>query len=205
MQQVIIGIISNYGYFGVFLLIAIENLFPPIPSEIILAFGGFMTTYSTMTVWGVILFSTAGSVVGALILYTIGRWLNAQRLEILFSSKVARSLRLRQEDVRRAGQWFNRYGSRAVFLCRFVPIVRSLVSIPAGMAKMKLAVFLPLTILGTLIWNTILVHLGRLAGEAWEIVVSYLDLYSLITLAVFGLIALVIAAVFIKKRFLHRK
>ena len=78
-------------------------------------------------------------------------------------------------------------------------------SIPAGMAKMKLAVFLPLTILGTLIWNTILVHLGRLAGEAWEIVVSYLDLYSLITLAVFGLIALVIAAVFIKKRFLHRE
>jgi membrane protein DedA with SNARE-associated domain len=205
VQQVIIDIISNYGYLGVFLLIAIENLFPPIPSEIILAFGGFMTTYSTMTVWGVVLFSTAGSVVGALVLYTLGRWLNAQRLEILFNSKVARSLRLRQEDVRRAGKWFHRYGSRAVFLCRFVPIVRSLVSIPAGMAKMKLAVFLPLTILGTLIWNTVLVYLGRLAGEAWEIVVSYLDLYSLITLMVFGLIALVIAAVFIKKRFLQRK
>ncbi|NLA58743.1 MAG: DedA family protein [Firmicutes bacterium] len=205
MQQVVIDIISNYGYLGVFLLIAIENIFPPIPSEIILAFGGFMTTYSTMTVWGVVFSSTAGSVAGALILYTLGRGLNTRRLESLLNSKLATSLRLRQEDVRRAGQWFNRHGSRAVFLCRFVPIVRSLVSIPAGMAKMKLGIFLPLTIMGTLIWNTVLVYLGRLAGEAWEKVVSYLDLYSLLTVAVLGLMALAAAAVFIKRRFLQRR
>lgn len=204
MQEIIIEIISSYGYLGVFLLIAIENLFPPIPSEVILAFGGFMTTYTAMTVWGVILSSTAGSVAGALILYTIGRGLNAQRLESLFNSKAAQALRLRHEDVRRAGKWFNKHGNRAVFVCRFIPIVRSLVSIPAGMANMKLPVFLPLTILGTLIWNTVLVYLGRLAGEAWEIVVSYLDLYSLITLVAFVLIGLAAAAIFIKRRFLPR-
>ncbi|HHV93575.1 MAG TPA: DedA family protein [Firmicutes bacterium] len=205
MQEVIVHLVSQYGYLGVFLLIAIENIFPPIPSEIILAFGGFMTTYSSLTLTGVVLFSTAGSVAGAVVLYSLGRMLNARRLEILLNSSAARRLRLKQEDIRQAGKWFNRYGSWAVFLCRFIPIVRSLVSIPAGMAKMRMTVFLPLTILGTLVWNTVLVYLGRLAGEAWVVVASYLDVYSLITLVAFALLALAAAAVFIKKRFIQRR
>lgn len=205
MQEVIVHLVSQYGYLGVFLLIAIENIFPPIPSEIILAFGGFMTTYSSLTLTGVVLFSTAGSVAGAVVLYSLGRMLNARRLEILLNSSAARRLRLKQEDIRQAGKWFNRYGSWAVFLCRFIPIVRSLVSIPAGMAKMRMTVFLPLTILGTLVWNTVLVYLGRLAGEAWVVVASYLDVYSLITLVAFALLALAAVAVFIKKRFIQRR
>jgi len=205
VQEVIVHLVSQYGYLGVFLLIAIENIFPPIPSEIILAFGGFMTTYSSLTLTGVVLFSTAGSVAGAVVLYSLGRMLNARRLEILLNSSAARRLRLKQEDIRQAGKWFNRYGSWAVFLCRFIPIVRSLVSIPAGMAKMRMTVFLPLTILGTLVWNTVLVYLGRLAGEAWVVVASYLDVYSLITLVAFALLALAAAAVFIKKRFIQRR
>lgn len=203
MEDFIVNIINQYGYLGVFLLIILENFFPPIPSEVILTFGGFMTTFSSMTLWGVILSATAGSVSGAIVLYTLGSILNAERLELLFGSKLGRMLHLKIEDVRRAGNWFNRHGYKAVFLCRFVPIVRSLISIPAGMAKMKLGAFIMLTTLGTLIWNSVLVYLGSLAGEAWRIIASYLDYYALITAVVLVIIVLILGVYFVKKRFIE--
>lgn len=162
-----------------------------------------MTTFSSMTLWGVILSATAGSVSGAIVLYTLGSILNAERLELLFGSKLGRMLHLKIEDVRRAGNWFNRHGYKAVFLCRFVPIVRSLISIPAGMAKMKLGAFIMLTTLGTLIWNSVLVYLGSLAGEAWRIIASYLDYYALITAVVLVIIVLILGVYFVKKRFIE--
>jgi membrane protein DedA with SNARE-associated domain len=203
VEDFIVNIINQYGYLGVFLLIILENFFPPIPSEVILTFGGFMTTFSSMTLWGVILSATAGSVSGAIVLYTLGSILNAERLELLFGSKLGRMLHLKIEDVRRAGNWFNRHGYKAVFLCRFVPIVRSLISIPAGMAKMKLGAFIMLTTLGTLIWNSVLVYLGSLAGEAWRIIASYLDYYALITAVVLVIIVLILGVYFVKKRFIE--
>lgn len=203
MEDFIVNIINQYGYLGVFLLIILENFFPPIPSEVILTFGGFMTTFSSMTLWGVILSATAGSVSGAIVLYTLGSILNAERLELLFGGKLGRMLHLKIEDVRRAGNWFNRHGYKAVFLCRFVPIVRSLISIPAGMAKMKLGAFIMLTTLGTLIWNSVLVYLGSLAGEAWRIIASYLDYYALITAVVLVIIVLILGVYFVKKRFIE--
>jgi membrane protein DedA with SNARE-associated domain len=168
MEHLIIDIINQYGYIGVFLLIAIENIFPPIPSEIILTFSGFMTTYSNMNVWGVIVSATLGSFLGAVVLYIIGRVLNTTRLERLFGSKLGGALRLKKDDVQRAEKWFLKHGNKAVFFCRFVPIIRSLISLPAGSAKMKLNLFLPLTIVGTFIWNVALVFLGRVTGDAWE-------------------------------------
>jgi membrane protein DedA with SNARE-associated domain len=204
MNDLIISIINQYGYLGVFLLIIIENFFPPIPSEIILTFGGFMTTYTTMTVWGVILFATLGSVLGATGLYTLGRVLNAERFELLFSGKVGRVLHLKAEDVRRADKWFKKHGHAAVFLCRFVPIVRSLISIPAGMSKMKFGGFLLLTILGTFIWNMVLIYLGRLAGEAWVVIASYMDIYSKIIAMVFVVCGLALAVFYVKKRFINK-
>ena|SRR5690554_1324171 len=203
MQDIILNIINQYGYIGVFLLIAIENIFPPIPSEVILTFGGFMTTFTDMNVWGVIIAATLGSVIGAVILYSLGRILSPERLENIFDSKFGKMMHLKKEDVSKAENWFAEYGTKAVFLCRFVPIVRSLISIPAGMAKMSWVKFLPLTISGTFIWNLVLVHLGRFAGEAWESIVSYINIYSRIVLVILILVVLFFVIIFVKKRFIN--
>lgn len=203
MQEIILDIINQFGYIGVFLLIAIENIFPPIPSEVILTFGGFMTTFTDMNVWGVIIAATIGSVLGAVALYSLGWILSPERLENIFDSKFGKMMRLKKEDVGKAENWFAEYGTKAVFLCRFVPIVRSLISIPAGMAKMSWVKFLPLTISGTFIWNLVLVHLGRLAGEAWESIVSYINVYSRIVLVILILVVLFFVIIFVKKRFIN--
>ncbi|ATW23505.1 DedA family protein [Candidatus Formimonas warabiya] len=204
MQEIIIGILNQFGYIGIFLLITIENVFPPIPSEVILTFGGFMTTYAKMKVWGVILAATAGSVMGAIILYVIGRVFHTERLERLFDSKLGKLLQLKKEDVERAEKWFLKRGNKAIFFCRFIPIVRSLISIPAGVARIKFSSFLTLTIIGTFIWNAVLVFLGRIAGNAWETIVHYVDIYAMIAAAFFALVAILIVAIFVKKRFLKR-
>jgi membrane protein DedA with SNARE-associated domain len=204
MQEAIIDIINQFGYIGIFLLITIENVFPPIPSEVILTFGGFLTTYTTMNIWGVIIAATIGSVLGAVILYMIGRLLNAERLARLFDGRLGRLLRLKKEDAKKAESWFVKHGNKAVLFCRFVPIVRSLISIPAGVAKMRPLPFLTLTLIGTFLWNIVLAFLGRIAGSAWGTIAHYFDVYALIALAAFILIALVIGAIFIKKRFLNK-
>ncbi|WP_284645917.1 DedA family protein [Paenibacillus silviterrae] len=177
METWITSIMNEYGYVGVFLLIALENLFPPIPSEIILTFGGFMTTQSELSLGGVIVSSTLGSVVGAVLLYGVGRLLDMSRLERIVT-RYGRLLRLSGEDLHRTFGWFERYGSWAVFLCRFVPLIRSLISIPAGTVRMKIVPFLLLTTLGSLIWNAVLIYLGAAVGASWESIVHYMDVYS---------------------------
>ena len=147
---------GQFGYFGVFLLIMIENVFPPIPSEVILTFGGFMTTYSEMTRTGVIIAATAGSVVGAMILYSIGLLLDVSRLEKIID-RWGHLLRLTRKDIHRADAWFDKYGPWTVLFCRLVPLIRSLISIPAGMSNMNFPLFLLLTTVGSLIWNAALV------------------------------------------------
>lgn len=200
MQDFVIEIMNQFGYLGIGVLIAIENIFPPIPSEVILTFGGFMTTYSNMNVWIVILSSTVGAVIGALVLYSIGRLVTPEHLKNLVSGKVGKALHLQTSDISKAGKWFVRKGNLAVFFCRFVPIVRSLISIPAGTAKMNLGAFLVLTTLGTTIWNTVLVWLGVFAGKSWEKIVQYMNTYSIIALVVMGLIVFILAIIFYKKQ-----
>ena len=202
MQEIMLNVINRFGYAGVFLLIMVENIFPPIPSEVILTFGGFMTTYTDMNVWIVILVATLGSAMGAVVLYLVGRLLSAAHLERLFEGRIGRLLHLKISDVNRAEAWFTRHGSKAIFFCRFVPIVRSLISVPAGMAKAKMAPFLLFTVAGTFIWNTVLIFLGRVAGDAWESMAHYVDTYSMIALAALVIVVLGIGAVFIKRRFL---
>jgi len=199
-----LDVINRFGYAGVFLLIMVENIFPPIPSEVILTFGGFMTTYTDMNVWVVILVATLGSAVGAVVLYLVGRLLSAAHLERLFEGRIGRLLHLKINDVNRAEAWFAKHGNKAIFFCRFVPIVRSLISVPAGMAKAKMAPFLLFTVAGTFIWNTVLIFLGRVAGDAWENMAHYVDTYSMVALAVLFVAAAGIGAVFIKRRFLNQ-
>lgn len=197
MQDIIIDIMNQFGYWGILLLIAVENIFPPIPSEIILTFGGFMTTYSKMSAIGVVIFSTVGSVVGAFLLYGLGRILSPERLEWLIGSKVGKFLGFKQGDINKAVEWFSKKGKSTVFFCRCIPIVRSLISIPAGVTKMPIGVFFIFTVAGSLVWNTVLVSLGAFAGASWEKIAGYVDTYAFATLIVLILIALGIAAAFI--------
>lgn len=202
MQAWIIAIMDQFGYLGIAALIALENLFPPIPSEVILTFGGFMTTYTTMQVWLVIAAATVGSLFGALALYGIGRFLEPRRLKALLAGRLGRLLGLSPSDIDDAMAWFHKKGGKAVFFCRFIPIIRSLISVPAGSARMKMGSFLILTAIGSAIWNTALVWLGVWAGASWSKIVVYMDTYT--TLAVIAIIVIILlcTARFIKKRFL---
>ncbi|MEG2377965.1 MAG: DedA family protein [Clostridia bacterium] len=205
MQDFVINIMNQFGYLGTFLLVAIENIFPPIPSEVILAFGGFMTTYSSMHIWGTILAATAGSIVGAIVLYKIGSFLTPARMEKYFSGKPARLLHIKHRDVQKAYHWFTRRGPIAVLLCRCVPIVRSLISIPAGMARMNMPLFILLTTIGSLVWNSILVILGATMGASWETVIKYIDVYVWITIGIIFIVCAVFAIIFFRKRFKKKK
>lgn len=178
MQEIIIQIMNNFGYIGIMLLILVENVFPPIPSEVILTFGGFMTTQTEMTVLWVIIVSTIGSVLGAIILYLVGRLINKDVIEKWLDGKVGKILRFKREDVEKANSWFEKKGKFTVLFCRCVPIVRSLISIPAGMSKMKFMPFIILTTIGSAIWNTVLVVLGNVAGNSWEKVSRVIDKFS---------------------------
>ena len=189
MEHLIIEIMNEFGYIGITLLIVLENIFPPIPSEVILTFGGFMTTHTSMTVIGVIVFSTVGATVGALILYYIGYLLSDDRLERFLDGKIGMILGFKKEEVNSAVKWFHKKGKIAVLVCRCIPIVRSLISIPAGMSKIEMTTFTLYTFIGSAIWNTMLVCAGAAAGASWEKIPGVVDKYS-------SIIALGIAVLF---------
>lgn len=199
MENWITNTMEEFGYIGILLLITIENIFPPIPSEIILTFGGFMTTYTDMTVFGVVAVSTVGSVLGAVILYWIGTLLNMEKIESIVD-RWGHIIRLTKEDVHKANGWFDKYGYWTVFFCRFIPLIRSLISLPAGMAKMNFGIFLVLTTLGTLIWNYVLIHIGAAVGSSWESIVEYMDIYSNIIYVVIALAIIIFLFLYIRKR-----
>ena len=200
MQNWIIDFMNQFGYLGITFLIALENIFPPIPSEVILTFGGFMTTYTDLKVIWVIIASTGGSLLGACVLYGVGNILSAERLGKLLDGKIGQVLHFNKEDVFKACDWFNSKGKGTVFICRCIPIIRSLISIPAGMAKMKFGFFFFLTAAGSLVWNTVLVYLGVAASSSWEKIVAGTDLYTKITIIVLGFIVVIIVYLYLKKR-----
>ncbi|GIQ66543.1 alkaline phosphatase-like protein [Paenibacillus cisolokensis] len=204
MEHWITEVMEKFGYMGIFLLIAIENIFPPIPSEVILTFGGFMTTYSSLSVPGVMIASTIGSLFGAVILYLIGSLLDIQRLEKIVK-RWGHILRLTPEDLHKANDWFAKYGLWTVFFCRFIPLIRSLISIPAGMAKMNFGVFIVLTAVGSFIWNAVLIYVGSRVGASWETIVEYMDIYSNFVYAGIAIAAIAVIVWWIRKRMLKRK
>ena len=199
MDHWILDIMSRYGYLGLALLIMAENLFPPIPSEIILTFGGFMTTYTRMHIPGAVLSATVGSVGGALILYQAGRFLSPDRLDTLLSGRLGRILHLKKADIQKAADWFDSRGNYTVFFCRFIPIVRSLISIPAGMADMALGRFLWMTVAGSFLWNLVLICVGAAAGSSWQKAVEYLGSYTQAAKIVLGVGALVGGVVLVRR------
>lgn len=201
MQQFILHIIEQFGYLGVFFLILIENVFPPIPSEVILLFSGFFSTYTNLSVLYMILASTLGSFLGAIILYYIGKIFNKERLKKIVNGRLGKILFLKENDIDKADEWFDNKGNKSVFFCRFVPIVRSLISIPAGMSEMPMGKFIIYTICGSMIWNTVLICLGYKLGDNWEYVLTILDKYQIIVIVILVIIfGYVIIKFYRKKR-----
>ena len=186
MGSFILNVMDSWGYIGICLLIFLENIFPPIPSEVILTFGGFLTTYSSLCPLGVIISSTIGSLFGAIVLYYLGYFFN-EKLDKIFKS----------DDIAKANIWFKNKGYKAVLYCRFVPIVRSLVSIPAGINKMNKPLFLLYTSIGTVIWNAILVYAGVIFGDNWSYFADIISRYSKVVLVTIILVILV--RIWIKK------
>ncbi|WP_281975301.1 DedA family protein [Halobacillus litoralis] len=199
MENWLMEILNEYGYIGILLLIALENIFPPIPSEVILTFGGFMTNSSDLSIVGVVISSTLGSVIGAMVLYSIGLQLDVERLERILD-RWGHVLRLSKSDIHKADQWFDKFGPWTVFFCRFVPLIRSLISVPAGMSNMNFGLFVLLTSLGTFIWNIVLVNLGASVGESWEDVVRYMEVYSNIIYILLILLVIISLLLIYKKR-----
>ena len=172
--------IENFGYLAIILLIAVENIFPPIPSEVILTLGGFLVSGTKLTLIGVILTSTLGSIIGAIILFSISRNLSLPRLEKLLETKLFKLLGFKKDDAQKAIDWFDKHGISAIFYGRCIPVVRSLISIPAGIAHVGWTKFLVLTTLGSLVWNSVLVGLGHYMGKNWQVVVRIFDDYTIV-------------------------
>ncbi len=205
MQDLIITIMNQFGYLGVFLLITLENVFPPIPSEVILLFGGFMTTYTKLNIIIMIIAATLGSIFGAIILYYVGKIFNKERLKKIISGKIGKVLRLKNSDIDKADEWFDKKGQKTVFICRFIPIVRSLISIPAGMSEMPLVKFLIYTTLGSLIWNTVLIIIGSIVGANWVSILTILDTYSNIVLVLLIIAFVVLVYLFYRSKIKKNK
>lgn len=181
-------VIEQLGYLGVALLVVAENVFPPIPSEIVLPFAGFVARRGSDSVVIMILAATVGSVVGALIMYWIAAVIGDDRLHA-FTRKFGKWVQIRESDLTKAEEWFDRHAMAAVLVGRCVPLIRSVVSIPAGFRRMKLVPYLLYTFLGSLMWNIALVGAGALLGDNWERVGSYVGVFQ------WAVIALVVAAV----------
>ncbi|MPY09409.1 DedA family protein [Arthrobacter sp. KR32] len=181
-----VNLMETIGAPGAGLAIALENLFPPLPSEVILPLAGFTASRGNFSLFEAILWTTLGSVVGAFALYALGAWLGRDRMRRL----VSRVPLIDIEDVDKVEDWFNRHGYRAVFFGRMIPLFRSLVSIPAGIERMPVPVFLLLTTAGSLIWNSIFVLAGFYLGENWHIVEQYANTFQKIVIVAVVLFAI---------------
>ncbi len=169
-----VDVMERLGGPGAGLIIAAENLFPPLPSEVILPLAGFTASQGTFTVPGAIAWTTAGSVVGALLLYTLGAVFGRRRFRAVWG----RLPLVNMEDLDRTEAWFGRHGAKAIFFGRMIPIFRSLISIPAGIERMPLPLFVGLTTAGSLIWNTLFVVAGYQLGENWHLVEDYAGVFQ---------------------------
>ncbi len=168
------GLVSATGYLGIVALMFAENVFPPIPSELIIPLAGYMATREELHLAGVVAAGTAGSVLGALPPYWLGRSWGEERVKA-FADRHGRWLTASRADLEGARRWFDRHGGAATFFCRLVPGARSLISIPAGIARMPLPAFLAYTAAGAGLWTALLACIGYLVGSNYAQVGEYLD------------------------------
>jgi len=174
MADWIIATITGTGYWGIFLLMLLESVFPPIPSELIVPFAGFAVQRGELNLFGVLAATTAGAVVGTLPWYIAGRLLGLARTKWL-ADRIGRWLAMNSDEIDVASVWFRRYGPAIVLLGRLVPLIRTLISVPAGIAAMPPVAFLAASAVGALIWNSILVGAGYLLASHYHLVERVLD------------------------------
>lgn len=196
ISEWVLIIMAKFGYLGIIFAMFAENVFPPIPSEVIMPAAGFAVARGDLNLILVILAGTLGSVLGALPLYYLGSVFNKERL-IVFTKKYGKYVFVKPDDVQSSNDWFNKHGNKAVFFGRMMPGIRSLISIPAGMNKMPMLSFLTLTALGSSIWTTLLTLAGYHFGKNYVLIETMLAPYS----KVFLLLAVIIViGWFIKRR-----
>jgi membrane protein DedA with SNARE-associated domain len=198
MFDAIVGIVSSTGYIGVFLLMFLENIFPPIPSELIMPLAGFSAAKGDLNIIGVIAAGTAGSVAGALPWYYAGSRLGKDRL-MHFAKHHGYWLTMCPSDIDKANDWFSRHGKAAVFFGRLLPTVRTLISVPAGLARMPMLAFIVYSTFGSLLWTALLAAAGYVLESQYDKVSDYLDPLS-IAVMVFIIAAYVYRLVRLKLR-----
>ena len=177
------NVMNQLGYWGIGLLMFLENLFPPIPSELIMPLAGFTVAKGQMDFILVIVAGVVGTILGAFPWYYVGKFISEERLEHL-ADKYGKWIIISSKDIKKANNWFNEHGGKAVFFCRLVPGVRTLISLPAGINNMPLIPFTLYSTLGTTIWVTFLTFLGYKLGNNYELVDQYLGPVSKIVLAI---------------------
>ena len=176
-------LILAIGYPGIVLVMAIENVFPPIPSEAVLPFAGALAADGELSFWGAVAAGTAGSVLGAVVLYGVGYVAHEAGVRRLVAA-YGRYVFISEHDLDRAAGWFERYGEAVIFFGRLIPIIRSIVSVPAGYTRMNPVRFLLYTTLGTALWSLLLTYAGWVLGENWETIREYTGPYENGALAV---------------------
>ncbi len=178
----VVSLMDTIGPVGAGIAIALENLFPPLPSEAILPMAGLAASRGSFSLVEALIWTTLGSIVGAFVLYGLGAWLGMRRLRAI----AAKLPLIDAADVDRTVAWFDRHGGKAVFFGRMIPIFRSLISIPAGVTRMPAWRFGMLTAAGSLVWNTMFVLCGWFLGEAWPVVERYVDVVQYAVIAAAG-------------------
>ena len=176
-------IISSMGYVGLYLVMFLENVFPPIPSEVVLPQAGSLTLTGRFSVFWITIIGMLGSLTGAFLFYGLGKWLGEPRVRTIME-KYGRYALLSTNDLDRSLEWFDKYDDWVIFFSRMVPIVRSLISIPAGIAAMEITKFSFFTILGTALWSFLLALGGRLLGEQWPLIAEFINTYQNIVLVI---------------------
>lgn len=172
MDQWVTDTVSSMGYWGVALFMFLENIFPPIPSEVVMPSAGFAAKQGKLTVWGVWLAGSAGSLLGVIPWYYIGKWVGTERLKA-WADRYGKWLTIRRREIERADRWFDRYNAPVVFFGRLVPGIRTLISLPAGFSEMPFKKFLIYSAAGTALWAGALTGVGWWLGENYRTVANY--------------------------------
>jgi membrane protein DedA with SNARE-associated domain len=194
------NIISTGGYPGLYFVMFLENVFPPIPSEVVLPLAGSLSLTGRFSIPLITIVGMLGSLTGAFLFYGLGKWLGEERVRN-FIGKFGKYALLSVDDFDKSKDWFDKYDEWVIFFSRMVPIVRSLISIPAGVADMNLPKFSFYTILGTALWSFILSYAGRLLGEQWPVITDFINTYQNVVLVV----AVLVVVIFVAYRLLHKK
>ncbi|GGI42058.1 DedA family protein [Mammaliicoccus stepanovicii] len=198
MEQWITDFMTQYGYVGVFILVFLEYVIHPFPSEIILTFAGFMTNQSNLNILIVCIITVIAAVLGSLVLYAVGALIGEERL-YRFIDKRGRLIGIKTKDLDKTVNWLNKYGHWAIFIGRFIPIVRTLISLPAGITRMNVPVFILLTAIGTGMWNIFLIMLGRTLGNHWHQILVYVGMYSKIFIIIIAIAVIYLVYLWFKR------